>query len=137
MTTKKTQKKLKTQNSKLRLVAPGIWRREGDSNPRYHVSSTRDFQSRSFSRLGHLSVLFSYNYAYKPIYLPRKQHKAAVLNLAERVGFEPTCPAINGTSRFRVDPVTATSVPLRNPVYCLFPCGLEKNPSSTPGTLLP
>ena len=33
--------------------------------------------------------------------------------LAERVGFEPTCPAVNGTSRFRVDPVTTTSVPLR------------------------
>ncbi|MBN1831486.1 MAG: hypothetical protein JW896_05185, partial [Deltaproteobacteria bacterium] len=34
------------------------------------------------------------------------------------VGFEPTCPAINGTSRFRVDPVTTTSVPLRfTPIY--------------------
>ena len=33
--------------------------------------------------------------------------------MAERVGFEPTCPAINETNRFRVDPVTTTSVPLR------------------------
>jgi hypothetical protein len=32
--------------------------------------------------------------------------------MAERVGFEPTCPAIHGTNRFRVDPVTTTSVPL-------------------------
>ncbi len=34
--------------------------------------------------------------------------------LAERVGFEPTCPALHRTSRFRVDPVTTTSVPLHN-----------------------
>ena len=33
--------------------------------------------------------------------------------MAERVGFEPTCPGFSGTSRFRVDPVTTTSVPLR------------------------
>ena len=32
--------------------------------------------------------------------------------VAERVGFEPTCPALNETNRFRVDPVTTTSVPL-------------------------
>ncbi len=38
--------------------------------------------------------------------------------LAERVGFEPTCPALHRTSRFRVDPVTATSVPLRIPGGC-------------------
>ena len=53
-------------------------------------------------------------------------------NLAERVGFEPTCPAIHRTNRFRVDPVTTTSVPLRN-----FPGGPEKTPSSGPGILLP
>ena len=34
--------------------------------------------------------------------------------LAERVGFEPTCPALHRTTRFRVEPGTATSVPLRN-----------------------
>ena len=34
--------------------------------------------------------------------------------MAERVGFEPTCPALHRTSRFRVDPVTATSVPLHS-----------------------
>jgi hypothetical protein len=33
--------------------------------------------------------------------------------MAERVGFEPTCLALNETNRFRVDPVTTTSVPLR------------------------
>ncbi len=87
------------------------------------VSSTRDFQSRSFGQLGHLSLFYSQ--MKKPIH-----HKT----LAERVGFEPTCPAINRTSRFRVDPVTATSVPLLNQVYCLFPCGLEKNVSSVPDT---
>ena len=32
---------------------------------------------------------------------------------AERVGFEPTCPALHRTKRFRGAPVTATSVPLR------------------------
>jgi hypothetical protein len=37
--------------------------------------------------------------------------------LAERVGFEPTCPAINETNRFRVDPVTTTSVPLHRKSY--------------------
>jgi hypothetical protein len=41
--------------------------------------------------------------------------------LAERVGFEPTCPALNGTSRFRVDPVTTTSVPLPDIPYFSFP----------------
>jgi hypothetical protein len=33
--------------------------------------------------------------------------------MAERVGFEPTCLALHETNRFRVDPVTTTSVPLR------------------------
>ncbi len=36
------------------------------------------------------------------------------LIVAERVGFEPTCPALHRTTRFRVEPGTATSVPLRN-----------------------
>jgi hypothetical protein len=35
------------------------------------------------------------------------------LFMAERVGFEPTCLALHETNRFRVDPVTTTSVPLR------------------------
>ena len=34
------------------------------------------------------------------------------LSMAEGVGFEPTCPAHHGTTRFRVGPVTSTSVPL-------------------------
>ncbi len=33
--------------------------------------------------------------------------------VAERVGFEPTCPVTNRTRRFRGAPVTTTSVPLR------------------------
>ena len=33
--------------------------------------------------------------------------------LAERVGFEPTCPVTNQARRFRGAPVTTTSVPLR------------------------
>jgi hypothetical protein len=37
-----------------------------------------------------------------------------LLLMAERVGFEPTCPALHRTSRFRVDPVTASSVPLHD-----------------------
>ena len=46
--------------------------------------------------------------------------------MAERVGFEPTCPAVNGTNRFRVDPVTTTSVPLHahgffnKVLFCVF-----------------
>ena len=45
------------------------------------------------------------------------------LKLAERVGFEPTCPALHRTSRFRVDPVTTTSVPLRkNHRKCVVDC---------------
>jgi hypothetical protein len=46
--------------------------------------------------------------------IPDRKNEVSILNMAERVGFEPTCPAINETNRFRVDPVTATSVPLRN-----------------------
>jgi hypothetical protein len=35
-----------------------MWRRERDSNPRYRFEGgTRDFQSRSFGQLGHLSAV--------------------------------------------------------------------------------
>ncbi len=84
--------------------------REGfePSVPRF--SGTRDFQSRSFGQLGHLSA---------PFYILCK--RAELSMLAERVGFEPTCPVTHGTSRFRVDPVTTTSVPLHRKVSPLFP----------------
>ena len=36
--------------------------------------------------------------------------------MAEEVGFEPTCPAHHRTTRFRVGPVTSTSVLLRRPL---------------------
>ena len=35
--------------------------------------------------------------------------------MAERVGFEPTCPVTHQTRRFRGAPVTTTSVPLHEP----------------------
>ena len=73
------------------------WRRGWDSNPRCSFPHTR-FPSVLLRPLGHLSVK-------APVYRS---------NLAERVGFEPTCPAINRTRRFRVAPVTTTSVPLRS-----------------------
>ena len=75
--------------------------REGfePSVPRF--SGTRDFQSRSFGQLGHLSAVAVWKMTLSRSFL------------AERVGFEPTCLALHETSRFRVDPVTTTSVPLR------------------------
>ena len=60
--------------------------------------------------LHHHAALGTFLVAHPPAYLVNQR---AVDFLAERVGFEPTCPAFNGTSRFRVDPVTTTSVPLR------------------------
>ena len=74
-----------------------------------------------------------------------------VYALAERVGFEPTCPAIHGTSRFRVDPVTTTSVPLRHipptreKSHPVLPAhrptasraGFGRTPASRPGTPAP
>ena len=84
------------------------------------VGSTRDFQSRSFGQLGHLSDLKAYSNLLLFCFFRSI--------MAERVGFEPTCPAINKASRFRVDPVTTTSVPLRN-VLILGPAsGPEKFP---------
>ncbi len=47
--------------------------------------------------------------------------RVSLIRMAERVGFEPTCPVIHRTNRFRVDPVTATSVPLHDGIpYLLF-----------------
>ncbi len=48
-----------------------------------------------------------------------------VAKVAERVGFEPTCPAIHRTTRFRVEPGTATSVPLHNGNPSLPQCGVK------------
>ena len=100
---------------------------------------THDFQSCSFSQLGHLSVRKPWfvcqksamtaggcgpSSVFASLWQPRAFEqpannqltplKAHPGKLAERVGFEPTCPAFHRTSRFRVDPVTATSVPLRS-----------------------
>ena len=78
-----------------------LWRRGWDSNPRYGSPYTR-FPSVLLQPLGHLSA------AEKILIQAVNEHY-----MAEGVGFEPTCPGINGTSRFRVGPVTTTSVPLR------------------------
>jgi hypothetical protein len=83
------------------------------------VGSTRDFQSRSFGQLGHLSDLK----AYSNLLIVFKFSRI----MAERVGFEPTCPAINKASRFRVDPVTTTSVPLRNMAPLKLPSVTEES----------
>ena len=114
----------------------------GIRTPGTAFGSTRDFQSRSFSQLGHLSlitlVLQHYVLVSRLSGLRQKNRSSAThgyrhyppnasqwwnavrLLLAERVGFEPTCPALNETNRFRVDPVTTTSVPLlrKNHLSC-------------------
>ena len=48
------------------------------------VSSTRDFQSRSFGQLGHLSLFYS-----------QINNRSTMKTLAERVGFEYTPYALN------------------------------------------
>ena len=80
----------------------GGWRRERDSNPRYTFWAYTRFPVVLLQPLGHLSAR-----CFKTVCHMRQK-------VAERVGFEPTCPAIHRTTRFRVEPVTATSVPLRN-----------------------
>ena len=46
------------------------------------------------------------------------------------MGFEPTCPALHRTSRFRVDPVTATSVPLLLIGSPAMPAHSKKSPEN-------
>jgi hypothetical protein len=110
----------------------------GIRTPGTTFGSTRDFQSRSLSQLGHLSSislvlrtrclchlsgfwqknrLSSTSEFLRNPCAVSQWRKAPKLLWAERVGFEPTCLALNETNRFRVDPVTTTSVPLRRKRY--------------------
>jgi hypothetical protein len=53
-----TDAELSTFYKTVHLSKRIIWRRERDSNPRYRFEGgTRDFQSRSFGQLGHLSAV--------------------------------------------------------------------------------
>ena len=119
----------------------------GIRTPGTTFGSTRDFQSRSLSQLGHLSLIslvlrtrylchlsgfWQKNRSPSTSGLPRNApaagqwRKATRLLWAERVGFEPTCLATNETNRFRVDPVTTTSVPLRDLEFSSPPSMTEK-----------
>ena len=109
------------------------WRRGWDSNPRYGYPYTR-FPSVLLKPLGHLST--SHCRRRSSHFAPRtsdfSRFPVASLRLiagrpgyeasstrpwdTEEVGFEPTCLALHQTTRFRVGPVTTTSVLLRTRV---------------------
>ena len=112
---------------------PGLekWRRERDSNPRYTFWAYTRFPVVLLQPLGHLSA----NSIKLLVHLTRDSflaentgnlqsvfiHERSLAKVAERVGFEPTCPALHRTTRFRVEPGTATSVPLRFQAFCRNP----------------
>ncbi len=101
------------------------WRREWDSNPRFRGYRNTRFPvvplrpTRASLRISGFQLsAISNNFLHSPSYMFvfAMAFLLATDNyiMAERVGFEPTCPALHRTNRFRVDPVTTTSVPLRS-----------------------